>query len=127
MPERDYTDEGSDAGELYTGFVHVAQLYSKATGKPLSFYPIYPSKQYEKIYMEKPIVFDPSKSFRGERDRIVAALKAELSKSVIEKDFHIASGDKAGQEKPDAVPERAAMLRLRNKLLEYVIFFRIFR
>jgi 1-acyl-sn-glycerol-3-phosphate acyltransferase len=104
MPERDYTDTGSDAGEMYAGFVHVAQLYCKATGKALSFYPVYPSKQYGKIYVEKPIVFDPAKPFRAERDRIVGALKAELSGSAIEKDFHIATADKTKREAPESLP-----------------------
>jgi hypothetical protein len=90
MPERDYTDEGSDAGELYSGFVHIAQMYHKATGKAVSFYPIYPGMQTGKIYMEKPVAFDPSMPFRAERERIVAALKRELSRKVVEDDFHIA-------------------------------------
>jgi 1-acyl-sn-glycerol-3-phosphate acyltransferase len=100
MPERDYMSTGADAGELYTGFVHIAQLYSKSTGKPLSFYPIYASKQNEKIYMEKPIVFDPAKPFRSERDRIVAELKNELSRSAVEQEFHIAAQEKAAEARP---------------------------
>lgn len=87
MPERDYTDEGSDAGELYTGFVHLAQLYYRATGKALRFYPVYPSKQYSAIYIEKPVVFDPTAPFAVERDRVIAALQAELSQHSIVRDF----------------------------------------
>lgn len=87
MPERDYTDEGSDAGELYTGFVHLAQLYYRATGKALRFYPVYPSKQYSAIYIEKPVVFDPTAPFTAERDRVIAALQVELSQHSIVRDF----------------------------------------
>lgn len=89
MPERDYTDSSSDAGELYSGFVHLAQMYHKATGKSLSFYPVYPCRESGTIYVEKPIVFDPVRPFRAERDRVIEALKKELNHRVIEKDFNI--------------------------------------
>jgi len=87
MPERDYQDKGSDAGELYSGFVHLAQMYYKTTGKALSFYPIYPSRDNATIYMEKPVVFDPTRPFHAERDRVIEALKTELNHRVIETDF----------------------------------------
>lgn len=96
MPERDYQDDSSDAGELYTGFVHLAQMYHRATGKALCFYPMYPSRENESIYVEKPIVFDPGKPFRAERDRVVEVLKRELSHRAIEKDFHIRIADNEG-------------------------------
>lgn len=98
MPERDYQDDSTDAGELYTGFVHLAQMYHRTTGKALSFYPVYPSRENGAIYVEKPIVFDPAKPFRAERDRIVEVLKRELSHRAIEQDFHVRiadSGDRA--------------------------------
>jgi hypothetical protein len=97
MPERDYMDSGSDAGDLYTGFVQLAQMYHKATGKALRFYPIYPNRENASIYIEKPIVFDPAKPFRAERDRIVSALKAELSRRVIEADFAADAAGSPGQ------------------------------
>lgn len=94
MPERDYLDNSSDAGELYNGFMHIAQMYYKATGKALSFYPVYPCKENGSIYIEKPIAFDPEKPFRAERERIVEALKKELNHLAIEQDFHTEiSGD----------------------------------
>jgi 1-acyl-sn-glycerol-3-phosphate acyltransferase len=87
MPERDYTDKGQDAGELYTGFVHLAQMYYRATGRALSFYPVYPSKEHSSIYVEQPIRFDPSAPFSAERERVVAALQAELSRHSVEREF----------------------------------------
>jgi len=89
MPERDYTDESKDAGELYGGFVHIAQAYFRSSGKALRFYPIYPNKQNGRIYMEKPIVFNPLKPFQAEKSRILEALKKELSRSAIEADFPV--------------------------------------
>lgn len=88
MPERDYMDNSSDAGELYNGFVHIAQMYHKATGKALSFYPVYPCRENGSIYVEKPIDFNPAKPFRAERERIVEALMKELNHRVIERDFN---------------------------------------
>ncbi len=96
MPERDYQDDGSDAGELYTGFVHLAQMFYRATGKPLSFYPVYPSRETASIYVEKPIVFDPAKPFRAERDRVVEQLKRELSHRAVESQFNIRVTDSGG-------------------------------
>ena len=93
MPERDYTNESQDAGELYTGFVHLAQLYYRATGRALSFYPVYPSKADSAIYIEQPVVFDPTAPFMAERDRVVAALRAELTRHSIERDFRAAAVD----------------------------------
>ena len=96
MPERDYRDSSNDAGELYTGFVHLAQMYYRATGKPLSFYPVYPSRENESIYVEKPIVFDPTKPFRAERDRVVEQLKRERSHRAVESQFNIRVADSGG-------------------------------
>lgn len=96
MPERDYQDRGSDAGELYSGFVHIAQMYYRATGKALSFYPVYPSRENQSIYVEKPIVFDPAKPFHSERDRVIEALKRELNHKVIEADFSAEATGNAG-------------------------------
>ena len=87
MPERDYTNESQDAGELYTGFVHLAQLYFRATGHALRFYPVYPSKQDAAIYVESPIVYDPEAPFAVERERIIRELQAELSLHSIQRDF----------------------------------------
>ena len=91
MPERDYTDNGSDAGDMYNGFIHLAQLYFRATGKALYFYPVYPSMQDSAIYIEKPVVFEPSQPFHAERDRVVEALKKELSRRSIEREFSAVS------------------------------------
>jgi 1-acyl-sn-glycerol-3-phosphate acyltransferase len=93
MPERDYQDSSSDAGELYNGFVHLAQMYYRSTGKALCFYPIYPSRENRQIYVEKPVVFDPSQPFRAERDRVIEALMKELNHRVIEKDFNTEIAD----------------------------------
>ncbi len=96
MPERDYRDSSDAAGELYTGFVHLAQMYYRVTGKPLSFYPVYPSRENASIYVEKPIVFDPTKPFRAERDRVVDQLKRELSHRAVESQFNIRVADSGG-------------------------------
>lgn len=97
MPERDYRDSSNDAGELYSGFVHIAQMYSKATGRALSFYPVYPSRENGAIYVEKPIVFDPASPFRAERDRVIEALKRELNHKIIETDFSVETASNVGQ------------------------------
>lgn len=87
MPERDYTDEGDDAGEMYSGFVQLARLYHRATGKALHFYPIYPAREDAVLYVEKPVVFNPEADYRAERDRVLAELRRRLSLSTVRQDF----------------------------------------
>ena len=87
MPERDYTDRSADAGDMYNGFVHIAQMYYRASGRALHFYAIYPSQWDNAIYINKPVVFDPQAPFRAERERVVAALKESLSYTNVEREF----------------------------------------
>ncbi len=101
MPERDYTDQSGDAGEMYNGFLHLAQMYWRAEGKALHFYPIYPSKQDSAIYIGRPVVFDATIPFQAERERLIAALQAELSRHSIERDFRaLREAEETSEAKP---------------------------
>ncbi len=93
MPERDYTNEDADAGEMYTGFVQLARLYHRTTGKGLHFYPIYPSRLDGALFVEQPVVFNPDNDYRAERERILAELQSRLSRSTVLRDFQSATDD----------------------------------
>ena len=51
-------------------FITVARTYYKRTGKRLSFVPLYIAPALKKIYIGKPVVFDPDAPIDEERQRI---------------------------------------------------------
>ena len=56
--------------EFQKGFVDVARLYYKDTGKEISFVPMYVCPAFKKIYFGKPTFYDSTKSAHDERVRI---------------------------------------------------------
>ena len=55
-------------------FISIAKTYYKRTGKALPFVPLYIAPALKKIYIGKPIVFDPTAPIEQERQRICAYL-----------------------------------------------------
>lgn len=55
-------------------FIDVAKLYYKRTGKAISFVPMYIAPALKKMYIGKPVVFDPEAPIEEERCRISAYL-----------------------------------------------------
>lgn len=55
-------------------FIDVAKLYYKRTGKAISFVPMYIAPALKKIYIGKPIAFNPETPIEEERRRISAYL-----------------------------------------------------
>ena len=51
-------------------FIDVAKLYYKRTGKALSFVPMYIAPTLKKMYLGKPIVFDPEMPMDAQRQKI---------------------------------------------------------
>ncbi|MBO5321196.1 MAG: hypothetical protein J6B22_01140 [Clostridia bacterium] len=60
-------------------FIDIARLYYKKTGKALSFTPLYIAPNLAKMYLGKPITFNPDADMDGERDRICKYLMAEIT------------------------------------------------
>ncbi len=61
------------------GFVDVARLYYKQTGKRLEFVPMYLAPSLKTMYLGKSITFDPDAPIAQERQRICQYLMATIS------------------------------------------------
>ena len=60
-------------------FISIAKTYYKRTGKALPFVPLYIAPALKKIYIGKPIVFDPDAPIEQERQRICTYLMDEVT------------------------------------------------
>lgn len=65
--------------DFHDGFVDVAKLYRKQTGKALSFVPLYIAPKLKKMYFGTPIVFDAQAPIAEERCRICDYLMKEIT------------------------------------------------
>lgn len=65
--------------EFQEGFVDIARLYYKRTGKKLSFVPLYIAPKLKKMYLGKPIEFSPDTPIAEERRRICDYLMKEIT------------------------------------------------
>ena len=79
MPELSYMKEG--VGEFQTGFEYLAKYTYKKTKKVVTFYPVFVSQVDKKIYVEKPIKYNPDNDPNAEKDRIVTYCHDEMVKS----------------------------------------------
>lgn len=74
-PDIDYTSTESGAVNMYTGFVHLARMYYRKTGKNLPFYPVYTSRRVDSIEVGDPVYLDPDKPFRDEKEHVVDEIR----------------------------------------------------
>ena len=65
--------------DFQEGFVDVARLYYKRTGKELSFVPLYIAPKLKKMYLGKPIKFSADAPIAEERRRICDYLMHEIN------------------------------------------------
>ena len=79
FPEENYVESG--VGTFQTGFEHLAKYYYQKTGKKLTFYPIFISQINKKMYIEKPITFNPENDHNEEKIRITNYLYDAMVKS----------------------------------------------
>lgn len=89
FPEMFYKDEG--IGKFMSGFEHLGKYYYQKTGKKISFYPVFISEKNKTIYIEKPVIYNPSNDPTLEKNRIInyayetmldSYIKNELSSNV---------------------------------------------
>lgn len=84
FPELSYTESG--VGEFQTGFEHLGKYYYQKTGKKISFYPVFISKQEKQMFIEKPIVFNPDNDPNEEKKNITYYLRNTMLDSYIKSD-----------------------------------------
>ena len=65
--------------DFQEGFVDIAKLYYKRTGKELSFVPLYIAPKLKKMFLGKPIKFSANSPITEERRRICDYLKNEIT------------------------------------------------
>ena len=65
--------------DFQTGFVDVARIYYKQTGKCLSFVPMYLAPSLHTAYLGEPITYCPENPIKEERRRICQYLMASIS------------------------------------------------
>jgi len=65
--------------DFHPGFVHLARLYYRETGKILRFYPVYADKSKKAITIGKPVQFSPENAFRREKEHIRVYLRDSLN------------------------------------------------
>ena len=70
-------------------FINVAKQYYKQTGKAVSFVPLYIAPYLKKMYLGKPIVFNPNIPIEEERQRICNYLMEEITKIAVNLPQHI--------------------------------------
>ena len=71
--------EHGGMGELYRGFVMLAQVYYNRTGKRCRFLPMYAHKGLRTLSFGTEIVYDPDNEPMAERDRIVEEAHAQMT------------------------------------------------
>lgn len=76
FPELSYTESG--VGVFQSGFEHLGKYYYQKTGKKISFYPVFISKQEKQMFIEKPIIYDPNKDPNEQKREIVYYLRDKM-------------------------------------------------
>lgn|GEM_PF-154750 len=69
-------------------FVDIAKLYYKRTGKAVSFMPMYVAPKLKKLYLGKPIIFNPETPIEEERRRICDYLMNEITDIAVAQPVH---------------------------------------
>lgn len=84
FPEERYTESG--VGKFQTGFEHLGKYYYQKTGKKISFYPVFISKQEKQMFISEPIIFNPENDAIQEKQRIVYYLRDKMLDSYLKSD-----------------------------------------
>ena len=79
LPEH-YTAHNNIVWEFQNRFVDTARMYYRKTKEPLSFVPMYTAPALKKVYLGRPIQFDPSAPIEEERKRIADYLMDEITR-----------------------------------------------
>ena len=82
FPELNAVKEG--VGDFMSGFEHIGKYFYQKTGKRISFYPVFISKKKKTMYIEKPVIFDPTNEPNAEKERIVTSLHDSIQNSYLQ-------------------------------------------
>lgn len=76
-------------GRFQEGFVNVARMYYRKTGKALSFVPMYIAPKLKKMILGVPLIFDPEAPYDQECRRICNHLMQEITRIAVSLPRHI--------------------------------------
>lgn len=74
--------------EFEDGFINIARLYYKRTGKCLQFVPMYLAPRLRKIFLGKPVTFRPDQPIARERERIQGLLMEAVTQLAVSQKPH---------------------------------------
>lgn len=74
-----YEEYNNIVHDFQENFVDVARLYYKKTKQAVPFVPMYLAPKLKRLYLGRPVYFDPEAPMEQERTRICAYLKKEIS------------------------------------------------
>jgi len=66
--------------DFQDGFISIARMYYRKTGKVLKFVPMYIAPKLKQMHIGKPIAFQPEFPYEEEKKRICKALKDEITR-----------------------------------------------
>ena len=74
-----YTNTDVEVGELYGGFVYVARLYKRKTGKDLRIVPVLPDIRTRTLFFHEALIYREEAGYGAEKERMKAQLHQILS------------------------------------------------
>ncbi len=78
-----YTPHNHIVYQFQDRFTDVAKLYYRRTGKPVNFVPMYVAPALRKVYLGKPLAFDPGEDMDIQRQKICDYLMEEITKIAV--------------------------------------------
>ena len=78
LQQNGYVREG--VGPFFKGFVNVAQIYHRRTGKCAQFYPLFADKHRHRLTFGEPIRYNPDNPPVDEQERVSTHLWQEMNR-----------------------------------------------
>ncbi|MGI6701292.1 MAG: hypothetical protein ACOX3U_02340 [Christensenellales bacterium] len=79
-PEKNIPPPYKYVNELEKGFVHLAKHYYESTGKCVTFYPVYCSRDLKTIMVGEGVIYNPEIDIKSQRNDIAAYLVNQINK-----------------------------------------------
>ena len=100
-----YTNTDGEVGELYGGFVYVARLYKRKTGKDLRIVPVLPDIRTRTLFFHEALIYREEAGYGAEKERMKAQLHGtELADAARDLPVVLAEENKRAGRKPARPP-----------------------
>lgn len=78
----------SIVNRFHGGFIDIAKLYYKRTGKALKFVPMYIAPRLHEVHLGEPVTFQPEEALEEERERICQILMGRITEIAVSRPAH---------------------------------------